>query len=406
MIIGIDACCWSNRRGFGRFTRELLKALASTDSGNQYVFFADRETAEDEGFPAGVKIVSAPTSVAPTTAASATGRRSLRDLWALSREVLKYDLDLFFFPAVYSYFPILNRTKVIVTLHDMIADHHPNEVFPNKKLRFFWKAKQNLAVRQADLILTVSDSSKRAIVDYFNLEQSRVQTIPEGPSAVFSVQPRDERMREALSRFGLALDDRFLLYVGGISPHKNLGALIDAFHQVTRAAGLSDLKLVLVGDYKDDPFYSDYPFLRTRVNQLGLGDRVMFTGFVQDRELVFLYSASSLLVMPSLEEGFGLPVIEAMSCGTPAVCSQRGSLPEVLGEAGSFFDPARPESLARAILEVLADDSRRSEMARLGLDRSRQFTWEAAATKTAELFARTIANNTRRRQVNRLWLVR
>jgi glycosyltransferase involved in cell wall biosynthesis len=406
MIIGIDACCWSNRRGFGRFTRELLTALASTNSGNQYVFFADRETAQGEAFPEGVTIVSAPTRVAPTTAASASGRRSLRDLWALSREVLKYDLDLFFFPAVYSYFPIFNRTKVIVTLHDMIADHHPNEVFPNKKLRFFWKAKQNLAVRQADLILTVSDSSRRAIGDHFGLQESRVQTIPEGPSAVFSVQPRDERMREVLSRFGLELKDRFLLYVGGISPHKNLGALIDAFYQVTRTAGLSDLKLVLVGDYKDDPFYSDYPSLRAQVDRLGLGDRMLFTGFVADRELVYLYNASSLLVMPSLEEGFGLPVIEAMSCGTPAVCSERGSLPEVLGEAGSFFDPARPESLAHAILDVLSDEGRRRKMARLGLYRSRQFTWEAAAAKTAEIFAQTAADKTKRRQVNRLWLVR
>ena len=406
MRIGIDACCWSNRRGFGRFTRELLTALAATNNGNEYVFFADRETAEDSEFPEGVKIVAAPTKVAPTTAASASGRRSLRDLWALSREVLKYDLDLFFFPAVYSYFPIINRTKVIVTLHDMIADHHPNEVFPSRKLRLFWKAKQYVAVRQADLILTVSDHSKQAIVDYFSLRHSQVETIPEGPSAVFSVLPRDERMRESLRKYGLDLGDRFLLYVGGISPHKNLGTLIDAFHQVTSAAGFSDLKLVLVGDYKDDPFYSDYPFLRGRVDQLGLGVRVVFTGFVDDQELAYLYNASSLMVMPSLEEGFGLPVIEAMACGTPAVCSERGSLPEVLGEAGRFFDPTRPESVARAILDVLGDERQMSEMARLGLARSRQFTWEAAARKTAEQFARTIADNTRPGQVKRLWSVR
>ena len=131
MKIGVDACCWSNRRGFGRFTRELLTALVA-EGGHEYVFFADRETAEAATFPAGVEVVTAATTVSPTEAASAEGRRSLADLWALTRTVARHDLDLFFFPAVYSYFPLLNRTRVVVTLHDVIADHHPEafkEVF-------------------------------------------------------------------------------------------------------------------------------------------------------------------------------------------------------------------------------------------------------------------------------------
>ena len=157
MKIGVDACCWSNKRGFGRFTRELLEALVAEDGENEYLFFADRETAESDAFPAKVKKVVANTEFSPTQAASADGSRSVKDLWAMSREVLRYKIDVFFSPAVYSYFPIFNRTKIIVTLHDVIADHHPELIFPNKKSQLFWKLKQNIAIRQADLILTVSE---------------------------------------------------------------------------------------------------------------------------------------------------------------------------------------------------------------------------------------------------------
>src|SRR6266508_1305912 len=129
MRIGVDACCWSNRRGFGRFTRELLRAIVANDPNNEYLFFVDRETAVSCELPEDVEKVVAPTTVSPMNAASATGRRSLQDIWCLSRQVLRHDVDLFFFPAVYSYFPILNRAKIIVTLHEVIPERHPELVF-------------------------------------------------------------------------------------------------------------------------------------------------------------------------------------------------------------------------------------------------------------------------------------
>ena len=185
MRIGIDACCWSNKRGFGRFTRELLNALIAIEDGNDYFFFLDKDTASSNVFSERVHLVSAPTRVSPTEAASANGRRSLKDLWVMSREAWKHDLDLFFFPAVYSYYPILNRTKIVVTIHDMIPKLHPQKVFPNKKLRIFWTLKEYFAVRQADLILTVSENSKQEITKFYNFPASRICTISEGPKTVF-----------------------------------------------------------------------------------------------------------------------------------------------------------------------------------------------------------------------------
>jgi len=386
MRIGVDVCTWNNRRGFGRFTRELLEAVLADDKKNEYLFFVDSESAESNEFPSNVKTIIAQTEVSPMEAASASGRRSVKDLWSMSREVLRHKIDLFFFPAVYSYFPIFNRTKIIVTVHDVIADHHPELVFPNSRLKTFWKLKQNMAIRQAHLILTVSEYSKREIIEYFKLPESKVRVISEAARSVFSVLQPGSEMYQTLSRFGLKTDEDFLLYVGGISPHKNLNTLVDAFYLIVSDANFSSVKLVLVGDYKDDSFFSAYPSLKEQVDRLGLSDKVIFTGYIEDLELAHLYNSTSMVVLPSLEEGFGLPAVEAMACGAPVAASNRGSLPEVLGKAGRFFDPTDTENMAETLRQVLGDHALRKEMRQTGLARAKDFLWNKAAKETLVIF--------------------
>lgn len=384
MRIGVDASCWGNKRGFGRFTRELLEAILEIDNQNEYLFFIDARTAEESSLPDQVQTIVAQTETSQIKAAAADGRRSVRDLLAMSREVWRHDPDVFFFPAVYSYFPVFNRTKIIVTLHDVIADHNPKLIFPNAKSKFFWKLKQNIAVRQADLILTVSEYSKTQIKDYFNLSDSRLRVINEAARPVFKVLPRDERMSETLERFCLNPDEKFLLYVGGISPHKNLDRLITAFEEIAKKR--SGIKLVLVGDYKDDPFFSAYPALKKQIAEIGLDEKIIFTGFVSDEDLAVLYNAATLLVFPSLEEGFGLPAMEAMACGTPVAASDSSSLPEILGEAGRFFDPQSAKNMTSVIEQILDDDETLQSMKTSGLKRARQFTWKKAAHDTIAIF--------------------
>jgi glycosyltransferase involved in cell wall biosynthesis len=383
MKIGVDASCWGNKRGFGRFTRDLLGELLEIDAVNEYLFFIDAETARETCLPKRARTVIAETETSQIKAASADGRRSIRDLWAMSRAVGRHQIDVFFFPAVYSYFPILNRAKIVVTLHDVIADHNPNLIFPNRKAKFFWKLKQNIAVRQADAILTVSEYSKRQIAGYFNLPEERLRVINEAARPIFKVLPRAEEFHETLEKYGLN-DEKFLLYVGGISPHKNLDTLIAAFGEIARKH--AGTKLVLVGDYKDDPFFSAYPSLKKQIAEIGLTERVFFTGFVPDEDLVALYNAAALLVFPSLEEGFGLPAMEAMACGTPVAASDSSSLPEVLGEAGRFFDPRDREHMASVVLEILENDELRGSMKAKGLRRAGGFTWEKAAADTLAIF--------------------
>jgi glycosyltransferase involved in cell wall biosynthesis len=385
MQIGVDATCWGNRRGYGRFTRELFDAILRIDNSNHYLFFVDEETSFDSTLPSSVQKVVVRTKQSPIKAASANGSRSLKDILAMSREVLRHRLDVFFFPAVYSYFPIFNRTKIVVTLHDLIADNHPDLIFNNSKSKLFWRLKQSIAIRQANIIATVSEHSKSEIKKRFELPESRLRVIPEAARPIFRRIELGNSGYDALSKYGLAQDEKFLLYVGGISPHKNLATLIAAFALLSKSTQ-RDSRLVLVGDYKDDPFLSAYPELKVKITNLKLEERVTFTGFVPDEDLAHLYNAASLLIFPSLDEGFGLPAIEAMSCGTPVVASNCGSLPEIVGDAGMYFDPRDPHAIAQSINKLLADPTRLKEMSERGLERSLRFRWQSAAEETLAVF--------------------
>ena len=392
MKIGVDATCWGNNRGFGRFTRELLGALLARDRTNEYIFFIDQFTEGTGSIPENARVETAKTTASAMKAASADGSRSLGDVWAMTQKVRQEKIDVFFFPAVYSYFPILNRTKVVVTLHDVIADHHPKLIFPDARAKAFWKMKQWAAIRQAHKIATVSDYSKSQIAEYFRLPPSRISVISEAAQSIFIPSGSLNGNASAiLGRMRVKPGSDFLLYVGGISPHKNLAKLIEAFSEIVADGKNDDLRLVLVGDYKDDPFFSAYPSLAAQVRTLRLDDRIIFAGYVPDDELVTLYNLAALVVLPSFEEGFGLPAIEAMACGTPVAASDRGALPEILGDAGRFFDPHDAKSIQKTVEDILADTVTRSEMKKAGLSRAAEFTWSKAAADALKIFEEVAA---------------
>ena len=381
MRIGIDGSCLSNRRGFGRFSRQLLAALSEQTTKHQFTVFVDRPSAPEVVIPESCERVSVEVREAPSRAASSQGSRRLSDMLAMGLAVARSRLDLMYFPATYSFFPVWNVGKLVVTMHDTLPLTHPELVFPNRRGRLAWRLKETTAIRLADRIVTVSEASRRDIAAWSGLPDGRIRVITEGPDRIFQPRANDPQAAPALGRFGIPSDGRFLVYVGGLSPHKNLLRLVEAFAQ----GAPEDAKLVLVGDVHD-VFHTHVPEIRAAVAKYSLHDRVILTGFVPDNELVFLYSRAYALILPSLLEGFGLPAVEAMACGTPVVSSQAGSLPEVVGEAGLYFDPTDVGSIAGAIRSLFGSPSHRDALAALALERSTLFTWEESARRLLDCF--------------------
>ncbi|MEW4569948.1 glycosyltransferase family 1 protein [Tautonia sp. JC769] len=374
MRIGLDGGCLSNRRGFGRFARSLLEALGRVAGDREFVVFVDRPSLGRVEVPAGFATVAVPVREAPSQAASAEGRRRVPDLLAFSRAAAGAKLDAMVFPSSYSFFPVWDVGRVVVTIFDALPLIYPDLVFPNRRGRLFWTIKERVAVRSAALILTTSEVSRRDLMTHYRLAADRVGLIGAAPDPVFRPTEAGPDSDEALRRYGLRAGERFLLYVGGLSPHKNLVRLMRAF---ARSAP-GGVRLAIVGDF-GDVFHTHAPELRAEAERLGVSDRVVFTGFVPDAELVYLYGRAEALVQPSLLEGFGLPPVEAMACGTPVLASTAGSLPEVVGEAGLFFDPTDPDAMAGAMAALLGDRATRNRLAEEALRRSARFTWDLAA---------------------------
>jgi glycosyltransferase involved in cell wall biosynthesis len=387
MRIGIDINCWPCRRGFGRFTRALVTALLAEPGGHEYVLLADRSTAACADLPIGAPVAAAGTAVAASTAASAYGNRSIGDLLAMRRMTARQRLDLIWFPAVYSYYPVAGRTPCLVTFHDTIAEALPEKVFPTWRGRLLWNLKCRLALRRAAGIITVSQASARALAEHFRIAPGRIGVITEGPSEPYG-RPAEPVNPQMLQRRDLEAGCRFFLYVGGISPHKNLGTLLHAFAQLRRTRAYEDVRLLVVGDYAGDVFHTCYQALQDLTGTLNLRGQIRFTGYVPDEELVHLYAAAQALVLPSLLEGFGLPAVEAMACGCPVLASSAGSLPEVVGDAGLLFDPQDAGAICAAMRRVLDNVDLRSQLSERGRQRCERFTWQRSAELLRELFER------------------
>lgn len=345
---------------------------------HQFVLVIDDHTARECTFPSGAETLVVPTTAQPTKAAAADGSRSLQDVWRMSQALAGGHFDAVLFPTRYTFVPLPGRTPAVLTIHDATDFHQPKLLFPNWRSRFLWRLKSRLAIRRANRIVTVSNDARGQIAAAFGLDAAAIAVVSEGPDAGFRVCTDELAIRDIRVRYGLPPAARLILYVGGISPHKNLQALLRAAAQVREHAA-DDWHLVLVGDYKGDSFLGCYNELTALVESLGLEARVTFTGYVPDEDLVLLYNTSTMLALPSKGEGFGLPALEAMACGLPVVASDRNSLPEVLGGAGLLFDPDNDASIAARIVEVLRNPALHAELRERGLERAKAYTWAAGA---------------------------
>jgi glycosyltransferase involved in cell wall biosynthesis len=384
MRVGVDATSWSNRRGYGRFTRALLSEVLKIDRENHYTFFVDQEC-EEFPLPTGAEVCRIATSVPTVQAASADGSRSLFDLWQVALAFRRAPIDLLYFPTDYTYVPGFMGVPRIVTIHDAIAELFPDLIFPTFRSKMLYRAKVRSGMRQARLLVTVSDYSRRRLVEKLNIPQTRFRVVSEAADPIF--QPLENGFAgEVSKRWGIPADAKCLIYVGGFSPHKNLLMLLDVFRQLAGREAFPDLRLVLVGDYVGDPFYSCYGKLVERVKQFGLEERVLFTGRLEDEDLVVLLNRADALVLPSVCEGFGLPGVEAAACGTPIVATTESPLPELLGDGVLAVDPSDHAGWINALERVLTDEALQKRMREAALVAAGRLSWQNSARQLLSVF--------------------
>jgi glycosyltransferase involved in cell wall biosynthesis len=383
--IAVDATCWHNRRGYGRHARSLLRALAKNDRQNRYTLFVD-STEAAEPIPENCEVRLVASDTPTVVAASASGRRSLSDMWRMSRALSAPEFDVLLFPTIYSYVPVFSRARKLVMMHDIIAETYPGLTVPAPAARFFWNLKVSFGRMQADALITVSDYSRAGILKHFRLNPASVSVVGEAADPIFR-RLEDPRPNANLLRLGLDQSRPLVLYVGGFSPHKNIEALVTAFGRIAARPEFSSVVLVLVGDTTGDAFHTHYQAIADRVGALGLGNRVVFTGYLNDEDLVILLNNGSVLVLPSLMEGFGLPAVEAAACGCPVIATKESPLPQLLGEGGIYIQ-SREDEIVDALDTVLSSESLRSRMRDAGLAAASRLTWDAAAHQLMQIVQR------------------
>ncbi|MEA3407295.1 MAG: glycosyltransferase family 1 protein [Chloroflexota bacterium] len=278
--------------------------------------------------------------------------------------------------------PPLKDIPTVLTVHDLIFERYPK--YHKIKNYLYLKAAMPLYCRRATAIIAVSESTRGDIVDLYDIAPKKITVIPEAAAPNFRQQPA-ERVEAIRRRYGLP--PRYILVVGTIEPRKNLRRLVDACGPLF-VDDLADA-LVLVGSkgwlYED--FFQHLETLPWR-------KEVLHTGFVPEEDLPAIYGGALLTVQPSLYEGFGLPVLEAMACGCPVCASDASSLPEVGADAARYFDPLNTEEMTHCISQILRDPDLRQEMADKGLARARDFSWESTARQTLAVYQRALDGNT------------
>lgn len=303
----------------------------------------------------------------------------LRSLLSIPTALARQPVDLFH-GLDHVGIPLLsNRTRCVVTIHDVLPLQLP-ELFPPRH-RLVVGAALRWVVARAARIIVPSRAVRDSLAGFFPQAAARLAVIPEGCEERFA--PCDDGGKRAVVPHRYGLPERYILFVGTLEPRKNLVNLVRAFERL-RASGEREQRLVLAGGRG----WRCRPVFRA-IRELGLEESVIFPGFVDDADLPELYRGAELFVYPSLHEGFGLPILEAMGCGVPVICSGTSSMPEVAGDAALLVDPHDPQGIAEAMARLLRDAGLRSSLREKGLRRARGFTWQAAAQSTLDLYRAT-----------------
>jgi len=379
MRIGIDArLALGRRRGMGRVLFNLLRHLSQIDKKNMYFLYLDRVDTQG-ALP-----------VAPNFQARVLPPR-LYPVWEQINLPLicRGDkLNLLHCPANTAPFWVPETVKLIVTLHDLIFLKPLSEVPLSSSMyqnlgRLYRRLCAAAIRKKANLVITVSEWSRQEIRERLGIKADRMRVIYNAVDDHFFNISTDIAA-PVLRRLGI--DSPYILHLGAIAPHKNTAKAIEAFHLLTQHTYYAHIKLVIIG-LSPDAARNLIPSLRENSQLL---ENVIFLGYVDDHGLACLYKGAELLLFPSLWEGFGLPALEAMACGTPVVASNRASIPEVTGGAALLVDPTKPEEISHGMQRILEDTVLRSEMVRAGIRQAMKFRWEIVAKQVLSAYRKVL----------------
>ncbi|MFQ3534986.1 MAG: glycosyltransferase family 1 protein [Aggregatilineales bacterium] len=372
MPIGIDYTpAYGQGGGIGRYVRELVAALAIHDTAQAYQLFVAGAGKHEQLPVLGANFHYRPTRLSPLTLARLWHRAYI----PLPVEVFVGKVRLFH-ATDFVLPPTLPRTRTLLTVHDLSFARLPEAAAP--RLRAYLEAVVPRSARRAEHILADSAATKADLVELYGIPETKITVLYSGVSPAFAPLHDLARQGAVRAKYGIG-EAPYVLSVGTVQPRKNYERLMQAF------AGLpsrwADLKLVIVGGrgWLEAPIHAQ---------ARALGERVVFTGFAAEADLPALYSGALCLALPSLYEGFGLPVLEGMACGIPVLTSNVSSLPEVAGDAALMVDPHSVEAIRAGLLRLLEEDTaaRAARIAR-GCAQARRFTWAAAAQQLKTIYS-------------------
>ncbi len=370
MPIYLDVSAAVHRRaGLGRYAESLARSLA-TEVPDDLALFYNREQ-----------------GIVPLTGLETLRRRTVSlgykpwrmAVWVGQIIGLPFNAllpDATLFHATEHLLMPLKGIPTVMTVHDLIFRHLPEHHKPLN--RWFLNATMPLFCKRSDAIIAVSEATRRDLIDAYGLPPEKVTVVYEAAAPHFRPQPLAacERVRQVYG-----LPEGFLLYVGTIEPRKNLERLLQAWAPLYQAHACPPLVIVGKRGWLSDGFFAALEACPVR-------EGVLLTGYVEDVDLPAIYAAATAFVFPSLYEGFGLPPLEAMACGTPVICSNASSLPEVVAGAGLLVEPTDVDALQSAIHQVVTSASLRSDLSRSGLAQATKFSWSEAAAATRHIYAR------------------
>ncbi len=356
------------RTGIGQYSHYLLRAMTQAHVGTHFYLYSNRKL-EVQWFDQACVSVRA------------GGFPPSRLAWmhlVLPWLGRRADADVWHFPN--STAPLLFGPPYVLTLHDLSLFRHPRHHPPAQHLtiRPFLRG----AAQRAERVICVSEFTRGEAIDVLGLDHERIEVVAEAAGEEFRPDQDPVRLNEVRRKY--SLPEEFLLFVGTLEPRKNISRLLRAYSQL-KGQG-HNVPLILVG-----PRGWNMPPVEEQVEKLGIGEGIRWLGYVPQQELPALYALAKVFVYPSLYEGFGLPLLEAMACGTPAVVGDCPALREVAGEAAIFVDPTDEAAISAGLSRLLSAHDALEHYRQLGLERSDQFSWQRAAQETFEVYERVAA---------------